>query len=148
MLRANLSKVPFSLSVAASGWGMVCGGGAEILQVSCVRPLYMDYMSCISGIWYQESKLYIIRKCKIYDSITRRGFLSFIVSFWVLFPCVVISGRAILRLFVRYFNPIKFLLSDLDLDIGNCRVIGALSALHNIVTDNWQPFYKVLPDIY
>ena len=99
-----------------------------------------------------SSKLGIIRKCKkIYedDNITRRCFFSFILPHFEYCSSAWLSAAdSHLRLLDRSFNSIKFLLSDLYLDIGHRRVIVDLSILYKIVTDNSHPLYKFLPDFY
>lgn len=95
-----------------------------------------------------SSKLGIFRKCKkIYeDDITRRCFFSFILPHFEYCSSVWLSAAdSHLRLLDR---SIKFLLSDLNLDIGHRRVIGVLSVLYKIVTGILHPLCKFLPDFY
>ena len=53
-----------------------------------------------------------------------------------------------LRLLDRAFNSIKFLLSDLDLDIGHRRDVGALCLLYKILNNTDHPLHKFLPRSY
>ena len=97
-------------------------------------------------------KLGILRKCRrIYDddNIIRRCFFSFILPHFEYCSSVWLSAaESHLRLLDRSFNSVKFLLPDLNLDIGHRRDVGALSVLYKIVNDNSHPLHKFLPDFH
>ena len=93
-------------------------------------------------------KLGILRKCKKVfenDDILRKSFFSFILPHFEYCSAVWLSAADThLRLLDRSFNSVKFLLTDLDLDIGHRRDIGALSILYKIVNDSSHPLHKFL----
>ena len=99
-----------------------------------------------------SQKLGILRKSrKIYedDSILRRCFFSFLLPHFEYCSAVWSSAAdSHLRLLERAFNSVKFLLSDLDLDIGHRRDVGALCILFKIVNDVHHPLHKFLPRFY
>ena len=95
-------------------------------------------------------KLGILRKSKkIYenDNILRNCFFSFILPHFEYCSAVWMSAAdSHLRLLDRAFNSVKFLLSDLDLDIGHRRLVGSLTMLYKIVNDSMNPLHKFLPN--
>ena len=99
-----------------------------------------------------SQKLGILRKSKkIYedDIILRRCFFSFILPHFEYCSAVWSSAADChLRLLDRAFNSIKFLLSDLDLDIGHRRDVGALCILYKILNNTGHPLHKFLPRFY
>ena len=99
-----------------------------------------------------SQKLGILRKSKkIYedDNILRRCFFSFTLPHFEYCSAVWSSAADChLRLLDRAFNSVKFLLSELDLDIGHRRDVGALCILFKIVNDVNHPLHKFLPNFY
>ena len=99
-----------------------------------------------------SSKLGILRKCKKVfetDDILRNCFFSFILPHFEYCSAVWLSAAdSHLKLLDRSFNSVKFLLTDLDLDIGHRRDIGALSILYKIVNDSSHPLHKFLPNFH
>ena len=99
-----------------------------------------------------SQKLGILRKSKkIYkdDDILRRCFFSFILPHFEYCSAVWSSAAdSHLRLLERAFNSVKFLLSDLDLDIGHRRDVGGLCILFKVVNDVHHPLHKFLPRFY
>ena len=99
-----------------------------------------------------SQKLGILRKSKkIYedDDILRRCFFSFTLPHFEYCSAVWCSAADChLRLLDRAFNSVKFLLSDLDLDIGHRRDVGALCLLYKILNNTDHPLHKFLPRSY
>ena len=99
-----------------------------------------------------SQKLGILRKSKkIYkdDDILRKCFFSFVLPHFEYCSTVWSSAAdSHLRLLDRAFNSVKFLLSDLDLDIEHRRNIGALCILFKIINDSDHPLHKFLPRFY
>ena len=99
-----------------------------------------------------SQKLGILRKSKkIYkdDSILRKCFFSFTLPHFEYCSAVWSSAADChLRLLDRAFNSVKFLLTELDLDIGHRRDVGALCILYKVVNDVDHPLYKFLPNFY
>ena len=98
-----------------------------------------------------SQKLGILRKSrKIYedDNILRRCFFSFTLPHFEYCSAIWSSAADChLRLLDRAFNSVK-LLSDLDLDIGHCRDVGALCILYKILNNTDHPLHKCLPRFY
>ena len=99
-----------------------------------------------------SQKLGILRKSrKIYedDVILRRCFFSFILPHFEYCSAVWSSAAdSHIRLLERAFNSVKFLLSDLDLNIGHRRDVGALCILFKVVNDVHHPLHTFLPGFY
>ena len=99
-----------------------------------------------------SQKLGLLRKSKkIYedDIILRKCFFSFTLPHFEYCSAVWSSAADChLRLLDRAFNSVKFLLSELDLDIGHRRDVGALCILFKIVNDVDHPLHKFLPSLY
>ena len=97
-------------------------------------------------------KLGILRKTRIIyeeDNVLRRCFFSFILPHFEFCSAVRSSAAdSHIKLLDRMFNSIKFLLSDLDLDIEHRRAVGSLSILYKLVNDASHPLHKFLPGLY
>ena len=99
-----------------------------------------------------SQKLGILRKSKkIYEdnSILCKCFFSFTLPHFQYCSAVWSSAADChIRLLDRGFNSVKGLLSELDLDIGHHRNVGALCMLYKIVNDVDHPLYKFLPNFF
>ena len=99
-----------------------------------------------------SQKLGILRKSKkIYmdDNILRNCFFSFTLPHFEYCSAVWSSAADChLRLLDRAFNSVRFLLSELDLDIEHRRDVGALCILYKIVYDVDHPLHNHLPNFY
>ena len=99
-----------------------------------------------------SQKVGLLRKCRrIYgdDDIIRNCFYSFILPHFEY--CSPVWGSAAdthLKLLDRAFNQVKFLLPSLRINLAHRRLIGSLSYLFKLYSNDGHPLRALLPDLH